>query len=206
MANFWDKFARLYDIAESVNYKVYAKMLGYTASLVPEGAEVLDCAAGTGELSLAAAKKARHVLCTDMSVKMLDVAREKCAARNIFNVSFGERDIFALPDGDGSYDIVIAANVLHLVDRPEAAVRELYRAVKPGGKLLLPNFITLRSDGGTMPLVGIYKKIGFSPKTDFTAESYAEMLKNSGVCGKLRIKIIDGLIPCAYAVIYKEDI
>ncbi|MGN0587528.1 MAG: class I SAM-dependent methyltransferase [Oscillospiraceae bacterium] len=204
MASFWDKFARLYGIAESVNYKVYAKMLGYTVSLVPEGADVLDCAAGTGALSIAAAKNARHVLCTDMSEKMLDVAREKCTARDICNVSFGERDIFALPDNDGSYDIVIAANVLHLVDEPEAAVRELYRVVKPGGKLLLPCFTTRSPDGDTIPIVKLYKKFGFSPKTDFTAETYAEMLKNSGVCGRIRIKKIDGFIPCAYAVINKN--
>lgn len=50
--------------------------------LVPLGAQVLDCAAGTGTLTIAAAEKAEKVMCTDLSMSMLDQAR-KSAGKGI---------------------------------------------------------------------------------------------------------------------------
>ena len=49
--DFWSTFARFYDVAEALNGSVYREMTEATARLVPHGAAVLDCAAGTGELS-----------------------------------------------------------------------------------------------------------------------------------------------------------
>lgn len=57
MTDFWDKIAGVYDLAESINGDVYHEMCAQTERLVPAGAKVLDCAAGTGELSLAAREK-----------------------------------------------------------------------------------------------------------------------------------------------------
>ena len=126
---FWDKIAGLYDLAEQTNAKVNAAARKRVGELVPAGARVLDCAAGTGEFSLAAAKRAGSVLCTDLSLPMLDKARKKAAKQGLSNITFTQRDITALSDPDGSFDAVIAGNVLHLLDDPEPAVRELWRAI-----------------------------------------------------------------------------
>ena len=63
--DFWDKVANYYDLSEKLNGKAYREMCELTAKLTPRGAKVLECAGGTGELSLSAAKKADSVLCTD---------------------------------------------------------------------------------------------------------------------------------------------
>lgn len=197
--NFWDKIANVYDIAEAFNGKVYGKMTRLAAKLTPEGASVLDCAAGTGELSFAAAKKAKSVICTDYSRKMLDRAEKKAAAKGIKNITFEERDIFSLRDKDESFDTVIAGNVLHLLPNPEKAVKELYRVTKKGGRLLLPTFVT-----GEKRLLSIklYRLIGFKPEREYTADEYIKMLKSCKV-GRIKGKLIDGKIPCCFAVIYK---
>ena len=119
---FWDIVAPVYDLLESVNGRVYRKMLGYSASLVKEGDRVLECAAGTAEISIAVSEKASHILCTDMSEGMLERAKKKCRKKGISNIDFAERNIFELPEEDETYDVVIAANVLHLVENPEKAV------------------------------------------------------------------------------------
>ena len=195
---FWDRIAGLYDIAEKLNGKVYRKLVSTTGELVPQGAVVLDVAAGTGELSFAAANKAEKVICTDLSMKMLEVAQRKAKRKNILNVDFDIRNIFELKDADETYDVVMAGNVLHLIQNPEKAVAELWRVTKKGGKLLLPTFMIEKKSN----LIAIYKKIGFRPATNYSSERYCQMLTECGL-GKVRVKNINGVIPCCYAVIEK---
>lgn len=198
--DFWDKIADFYDIAESFNCSVYGEMCDITRRLVPRGAKVLDCAAGTGELSLAAAAKAGSVLCTDLSENMLKNARRKAEYYRLTNISFEERNIFHLDDPDETYDVVIAGNVLHLLNDPKAAVKELYRVLKPGGKLLLPTFTT-RNKGKLM--IKLYMMLGFRPSESYNPSQYRDMLIGCG-CGTVKTKLISGRIPCCYAVIVKQ--
>lgn len=199
--DFWDEVAGVYDIAELVNKKAYSKMLEGVERLTPKGAVVLDCAAGTGELTIAAAQKASAVVSTDISVPMLNQARKKAAQCGCDNVFFCRRNIFHLEDEDNSYDVTIAGNVLHLLKNPECAVREMYRVTRVGGRLILPTFLLGENDSSK--LVDIYKKVGFKPEHNFTVDSYVEMLASS-VNGDIRFKYIDGVIPIGFAVIRKE--
>ena len=194
--DFWDNIAAVYDIAEAVNGKVYREMTELVARLVPKGAKILDCAAGTGALSLAAARKAESVMCTDMSENMLFRARKKAKRARADNIRFEKRNILDLCDADDTYDAVIAGNVLHLLDDPHEAVRELARVVKSGGRLILPTFMCSKSN----VLLKTYRILGFSPKKDFTPESYFKTLRERG-CGRIRMKVINGMIPCCLAVI-----
>lgn len=193
---FWDKIAGIYDFAESLNPKSYKDMLEGVRQVVPKGANVLDCAAGTGELSIAAAEKAGRVFCTDMSLPMLERARKKSAKKGIKNISFGERDIFSLPDEDNTYDISIAGNVLHLLEEPEKAVRELCRVTKHGGRIIVPTFMAKNSS----PLIKIYTLLGYRAFASYTIESYKRMLNNCG-CGRVKVTKINGIMPVAFGVI-----
>ena len=201
--DFWDRTAKYYDLAEKLNGKAYREMCGLTAKLTPRGSKVLECAGGTGELSLAAAKKADSVLCTDNSEKMLNVAREKAKKKGIENIGFERRNIFALEDDDETYDIVIAGNVLHLLENPEKAVKELYRVTKRGGRILLPTFMTRNHSKLSNVLLTAYKALGYEASTEYTPRSYVFMLKGCN-CGTVKAKIIKGLVPVCYAVIVKE--
>lgn len=140
-AAFWDWWARFYDLTHWSNGKVDAAAAARVAELVPAGAKVLECAAGTGAFSLAAAERAGSVLCTDLSQAMLEQAAKKAAKRGLSDITFARRDLLALPDPDGTFDVVIAANVLHLLPEPEKAVRELWRVAAPGGRIILPTYL-----------------------------------------------------------------
>lgn len=201
--DFWDKTAKIYDLSERLNGKVYREMCEITEKLIPRGARVLECAGGTGELSLAAAKKAADVLCTDNSGKMLDVARNKAAKRGADNVQFAKSNIFHLEAPDESYDAVIAGNVLHLLQEPEKAVRELYRVTKTGGRILLPTFMTKESSKVTRAFLGVYQKLGYQACSEFTPRSYVFFLKGLNL-GEVKAKLIKGTVPCCYAVIIKN--
>ena len=197
--DFWDRFAGVYDLAESINGSVYTEMCDITRRLVPAGAKVLDCGAGTGELSLAASDNADSVLCTDLSKNMLKQAQRKARALGADNIEFAARNIFDLQEPDDTYDVVISGNVLHLLTNPQGAVKEMYRVLKPGGRLLLPTFTNKNS---TRLLIGIYKKLGFDPAANYSPSEYKKMLGDCGL-GRVRTKLIKGLVPCCYAVIEK---
>lgn len=198
---FWDKIAGVYDLAESANRRACAETVRRVAQLVPQWASVLECAAGTGEFSLAAAEKAGAVMCTDLSQSMLTRAEKKAKKRGLTNISFLVRDLTALPDGDNTYDVVIAANVLHLLSEPEKALWELWRVTAPGGKLILPTFLLGEVTGVGRLAVGFYKKLGFAPRRGFTLEGYRNFFFHRGC--PAQVTRIPGRIPVGLAVCEK---
>lgn len=201
-SSFWDRVAGLYDLAERTNRKVNSAAAGRVAELIPEGALVLDCAAGTGEFSLAAAKRAKEVLCTDLSQAMLDRARAKARRAGAGNIRFAVRDMTALPDGDGSFNVVIAANVLHLLPDPEQAVRELWRVVRPGGKLILPTYLQGETTRGFRLAIRCYQLAGFRFEHAYTFAAYRDLLEGLSL-GKASLEKIPGRVPEAVGVLQK---
>lgn len=197
--DFCDKIASFYDITQAINGKVYRKILRYVEELIPDGATVLDTAAGTGQLSLAAAKKAKEVVCTDLSVNMLDNASKKAQKLKIDNIHFEARNIFDLADEDETYDVVMAGNVLHLLEAPAKAVRELWRVTKKGGLLILPTYV----NASKPTLVKLYRKLGFEPARDYAPTDFRKMLESYEL-GSVRARLIRGRVPCCFAVIKKS--
>ena len=200
---FWDRVAGLYDLFEWSNRKVNAAARARVGELVPAGACVLDCAAGTGEFSLAAAKRAGSVLCTDQSEAMLARARKKAAMRGLSNLQFARRDITALSDPDGSFDAVIAANVLHLLPQPEVAVRELWRVVAPGGRLILPTYLQGEAGAAYGSMIKIYQGVGFHYEHAFTPETYREFLERLKLA-PVALEVIPGGVPEGIGILEKR--
>lgn len=203
MSTFWDRVAWLYDLMEWSNRAVNAAAAARVAGLVPKGGRVLDCAAGTGEFSLAAAERAETVLCTDLSLPMLDRARKKAKKRGLTNISFAQRDITALPDRDGTFEVVIAANVLHLLQKPENAVRELWRVTAPGGRLILPTYLQGRVGTAYGTMIKIYQGVGFHYEHAFTSETYQMLLESLNLAPVL-VEVIPGRVPEGIAVLEKS--
>ncbi len=200
---FWDRAAGLYDLFEWSNRKVNAAARARVGELVPAGARVLDCAAGTGEFSLAVAKRAGSVLCTDQSEAMLARARKKAARRGLSNLQFAHRDITALSDPDGSFDAVIAANVLHLLPQPEIAVQELWRVAAPGGRLILPTYLQGKAGAAYGSMIKIYQGVGFHYEHAFTPETYREFLERLKLA-PVALEVIPGGVPEGIGILEKR--
>ena len=112
---FWDNVAWIYDLfADVLNGKVHKVLCREVAELVSEKDDVLECACGTGMLTVHVAPICHSIVATDFSEKMLKRATAKC--KKFGNASFESADIMHLAYADGRFDTVIAANVIHLLD------------------------------------------------------------------------------------------
>jgi len=102
------------------------------------GAKVLDVCCGTGASALPAAQavgKNGFVVGVDLAARLLDRARTKALAAGLDNVEFRLADMTALKYPDRSFDAVVSVFSIFFVPDMEGLVRELWRMVRPGGKL-----------------------------------------------------------------------
>ncbi|MCL2633610.1 MAG: class I SAM-dependent methyltransferase [Oscillospiraceae bacterium] len=195
--NFWDFCAPFYDFAEKSNGVAYKAMLKTVKGIVPTNSTVLEIAGGTGSISLAVADKAESVLCTDLSERMLITARKKARKRAVSNVDFDNLNIFNISKPNNSFDVVIAAQVLHLLDQPEKAAAELKRVAR--GTVILPICLLASLSGRAKLNFKFYRLLGFAPKIRFDLNSYTDFLPKIGF-ENCEIILIDGKMPMAVAI------
>ena len=104
---------------------------------IPENfaGRLLEVPVGTGILTMPLYQTlpGADVTCLDYSPDMMAQAREKAERMGLKNVSFRQGDVGALPFDDASFDAVLSLNGFHAFPDKEAAYREVFRVLKPGG-------------------------------------------------------------------------
>lgn len=198
---FWDHVAGVYDIFTNIiNIKTHKGLCARVAEEISATDEVLECACGTGLLSGVIARKCKRLVATDFSPKMLKKAGKKY--RSYTNIEFKEGNILQIEYPDEHFDIVVAANVIHLLDEPYKALAELDRVCRKGGKIILPTYMNKNEKGKTSQFANVVGKAGADFKRQFTFDTYKQFIKEAGYTN-VDYSWIDGKIPCAVAVIKK---
>lgn len=104
---------------------------------IPENfaGRLLEVPVGTGILTMPLYQTLpdADVTCLDYSPDMMAQARGKAERMGLKNVAFRQGDVGALPYEDSSFDIVLSLNGFHAFPDKEAAYRETFRVLKPGG-------------------------------------------------------------------------
>ena len=104
---------------------------------VPEDfqGKLLEVPVGTGVLTMPIYRELpkAEITCLDYSADMMNAAKRKAEAAGIQNITFRQGDVGALPFADASFDIVLSMNGFHAFPDKEAAYRETFRVLKPGG-------------------------------------------------------------------------
>lgn len=110
---------------------------------VSAGMRVLDVAAGRGEPALPAAHRVGPhgwVLAVDRVEGMLQTARERAGREGLKNVEFQVADAEALQAGEQSFDVAAVRWGLMYMRAPERAIVSIFRALKPGGALIIASW------------------------------------------------------------------
>ncbi len=200
---FWDNVSGLYDLFETIyNGKVYRGLGRKVAEEIAPDDVVLECACGTGAISSYIAPKCRKLVATDFSVGMLRQTAKNCRAYD--NVKIRRADMTHLKCRDNRFDKVIAGNVIHLLDNPRAALKELVRVCKPGGKIIVPTYINA-SAGVNRKAVRLLELAGADFKRQYDLQSYQKFFEDAGY-GNIAYFVVEGRMPCAVAVITKEPL
>ncbi len=121
------------------------------------GEAVLDLACGTGMVSLAAASAvgpAGRVLGIDLADTMVQAARQRVQDLDLAATAFERMDAEQLALPDASFDLALCALGLMYLPKPEAALSELHRVLRPGGRAVLAVWGE-RLHCGWAPLFGI---------------------------------------------------
>jgi len=137
-----------------------------TAMLVRPGLRVADIGTGTGVLALELAELGLDVIGIDRSEAMLEAARQKWDAAKdpgLGSVEFRAGDAHDLPLDANSVDAAFAHMVLHSLEAPEQAIREMARIVKPGGRVVLVDFMPHEHEWMKQDLGLLW--LGFAPET-----------------------------------------
>jgi SAM-dependent methyltransferase len=109
-----------------------AKLVSFAG--VATGQRLLDVGCGTGVAAITAARRGAKVRGLDLSPVLIDRAREHAQLANL-DVDFAEGDAESLPYGDNEFDVVLSQFGHMFAPRPEVAIGEMLRVLKPGGTI-----------------------------------------------------------------------
>jgi ubiquinone/menaquinone biosynthesis C-methylase UbiE len=104
------------------------------------GARVLDAGCGTGASAIPAAERVGptgHVTGIDVAERQLEIARRKAEAKGLRNIAFRVGDMRQLDYPDATFDAVVCVFAIFFADDMVAQVKELWRLVRPGGRLAI---------------------------------------------------------------------
>lgn len=198
---FWDKVSGLYDFFETVyNGRVYRGLGERVAKEIEPEDVVLECACGTGAISRYLAPQCRFLIATDFSKGMLKQTAKNC--RKYDNIKIKRADMTRLKCRDNRFDKVVAGNVIHLLEDPHAAIKELERVCKTGGKIIIPTYINA-STGVNQKAVQLLELAGANFKRQFDIDSYKQFFADAGY-QDVDFFLVEGRMPCAVAVITKQ--
>ena len=132
----YEKLAAIYDLRWQ---KYINNTLTFLCSWenIEVQAKVLDVACGTGEFErlLLDQNPTQQIIGIDISEKMLNVARDKLEKYS--NVEFSQTSVNSLPFVNNFFDVVVCANAFHYFEKPQVALAEIKRVLKPDGTLII---------------------------------------------------------------------
>jgi ubiquinone/menaquinone biosynthesis C-methylase UbiE len=165
-AEFWNKLADKYSKKPVKDMENYDKTLDCTRKHLSASDNVLEVGCGTGSTALLLAPSVRQIAASDISSRMIEIAREKAVTQGVENVRFDRGTLFDEDLEQGSFEVVMAFNFLHLLEDIPGAVHRVHELLKPGGSFISKTVCLAEQSRLWSSLVAVMRPLGFSPYVD----------------------------------------
>jgi ubiquinone/menaquinone biosynthesis C-methylase UbiE len=204
-SRFWNSFSAKYDgFINRTLGKTYQQLYQMLKTDISGSGKILEVATGTGLLAFEICIDVDTIKAIDIAPEMIRIACEKQSQRNISNIDFEVGDSCNLAFKDGTFDVVIASNVLHLLFDPAKSLSEINRVLKTDGKAILPTFCHAENVQSRI-ISGFMSLFGFRARNKWSAKSFASFVE-SNEFEILKSEIIPGKIPLMYCVTRKKGL
>lgn len=178
---FWDKTAPRYAKSPIRDEKSYQKKLAITRQYFRPDWSVLEFGCGTGSTAIVHAPCVKHILATDISGKMLDIAKSKARDSGVENIVFQQGTLDSLDLNAGSFDAVLGLNILHLLEDVEATVSRIKTLLKPGGIFVSSTALIADMKWYWKLAIPVMQLFGLAPYVRrFGRQGLVSMLANAG--------------------------
>jgi ubiquinone/menaquinone biosynthesis C-methylase UbiE len=194
---FWERNAARYDRSMILLGGPMPRMLERVEAEVRGASSVLEVAAGTGLVTLVLARSAGRVLATDYAPAMVEQLRRRVESERLANVTCRVADLYRLDLPPSSFDVVVAANVLHLVPDLDGALAALKRLLRPGGKLVAPTYAHDQTFMSRLVSRVLGAAARFPGQRRFTHATLGAALERAGY-SVFAAEVVPGLVPIAF--------
>lgn len=167
---FWDRMAPGYAKSPLSDPEAYEHKIKITQSYLKPDMELMEFGCGTGSTAIRHAPFVKHILATDFSEKMLEIAKEKVKSNDVRNITFKQSSIDDFQAPDNTYDVIMGMSILHLLKDKKAAIKKVHKLLKPKG-VFISNTVCLGDNMKFMKyLAPIGKVLGLTLKVISTDE------------------------------------
>ncbi|MEX0340925.1 MAG: class I SAM-dependent methyltransferase [Arenibacterium sp.] len=208
-AAFWSRISRKYAADPIRNMEGYLNTLERTKSFLKADDNVLEIGCGTGSTALLLAPHVAHITASDLAPCMIEIGQEKRVSDAVENVTFKVAEVFDHAPDDGSFDAVLAHNLLHLLPELDQTLQRVAALTKPGG-IFISKTVCAPEAGGfkyyviSKLAIPLMQAFGKAPFVNFV--SAAELERRITHAGFEIMETADqtGMLPSRYIVARKR--
>jgi 2-polyprenyl-3-methyl-5-hydroxy-6-metoxy-1,4-benzoquinol methylase len=118
---------------------------------------------GTGTTALLLAPSVKQIIASDISSRMIEIAKGKASTQKVENVRFDQATLFDEELGKGCFDVVLGFNLLHLLEDIPGAVHRVSELLKPSGLFISKTACLAEQSRLWGVVVAAMRLLGFAP-------------------------------------------
>ena len=157
-----------------------SKIIKLTNEYLQKDNYILDFGCGAGAITNKLAKSVQAIEAIDISSGMIELAQKRAEENAIANINYRQISIFDEHLGEGTFDVILAFNVLHYINDMPSLIERINSLLKADGIFISSTACLKEKRSFLRSLLFALMKLGIMPRTEFYKKSDLESLITTG--------------------------